>query len=89
MVYCVLSVCWKIPIFKIKLDGTNIKDLNVKWLRQHIGLVSQEPVLFACSIEENIRYGRMDVTMAEITTAAKEANAHDFISALPQVRTRK
>ncbi|XP_022083016.1 multidrug resistance protein 1A-like isoform X3 [Acanthaster planci] len=68
----------------VRIDGNDIKDLNVKWLRQHTGVVSQEPILFGCSIEENIRYGRMDVTMEEIMTAAKEANAHDFISALPQ-----
>ncbi|XP_038049407.1 ATP-dependent translocase ABCB1-like isoform X2 [Patiria miniata] len=68
----------------VKIDGNNIKDLNVKWLRQNTGVVSQEPILFGCSIEENIRYGRMDVTMEEIMTAAKEANAHDFIMALPE-----
>ena len=70
---------------KVKLDGVNIKDLNVRWLREHTGTVSQEPVLFDCSISENIRYGRMDVTNDEIIAAAKEANAHDFIDALPKV----
>ena len=48
-------------------------------------MVSQEPVLFDTTIGENIRYGRDDVSQAEIEQAAKEANAHDFISKLPQV----
>ena len=67
------------------IDGNDIKDLNIKWLRQHIGVVSQEPVLFALSIADNIRYGRDGVTDAEIEQAAREANAHDFISQLPDV----
>ena len=67
------------------VDNKNVKDLNVSWLRQQIGVVSQEPVLFGTTIAENIKYGRMDVTQAEIEQAAKEANAHDFITLLPQV----
>ena len=55
------------------------------WLRRHIGVVSQEPILFAASIAENIRYGREDVTDKELQEAAMMANAHDFISKLPQV----
>lgn len=50
-----------------------------------IGVVSQEPVLFATTIAENIRYGRLDVTQYEIEQAAKEANAYDFIMTLPDV----
>jgi len=53
------------------------------WLRYHIGYVSQDPVLFGTTIYENIRYGRDDVSPDEIVEAAKMANAHDFISALP------
>ncbi|XP_063964755.1 ATP-dependent translocase ABCB1-like [Lytechinus pictus] len=68
----------------VKIDGIDIRDLNVSWLRDHIGVVSQEPVLFATTIEENIRYGRLDVTHEQIEMAAKEANAHDFISKLPE-----
>ncbi|XP_072431434.1 ATP-dependent translocase ABCB1 isoform X1 [Chiloscyllium punctatum] len=68
---------------EITLDGHDIRTLNVKWLRQHIGIVSQEPILFATTIAENIRYGREDVTDEEIEQAAKEANAFDFISMLP------
>mmetsp|Transcript_20583 Transcript_20583/g.59736 ORF Transcript_20583/g.59736 Transcript_20583/m.59736 type:complete len:1251 (-) Transcript_20583:552-4304(-) len=64
----------------ISLDGNDLRDLNVKWLRRQIGLVSQEPVLFARSIKENIAYGcRGNVSQEEIENAAKLANAHDFI----------
>ncbi|XP_068791160.1 ATP-binding cassette sub-family B member 5 isoform X1 [Struthio camelus] len=68
---------------EVTLDGQDIRTLNVKWLRENIGIVSQEPVLFATTIAENIRYGREDVSDAEIEQAAKEANAFDFISRLP------
>ncbi|XP_008944124.1 PREDICTED: multidrug resistance protein 1-like [Merops nubicus] len=68
---------------EITLDGRDIRTLNVKWLRDNIGVVSQEPVLFATTIAENIRYGREDISDAEIEQAAKEANAFDFISRLP------
>ena len=67
------------------IDGQNIRELNVKWLRRNIGVVSQEPVLFATTIAENIQYGRDGVTQQEIETAAKNANAHDFIMKLPKV----
>ncbi|XP_060086046.1 ATP-dependent translocase ABCB1-like [Ylistrum balloti] len=68
---------------QILIDGTDIRELNVPWLRQHIGIVSQEPVLFATTIAENIRYGRENVTDDEIRKAAEMANAHNFISNLP------
>lgn len=71
--------------FQITLDGQDIRALNVKWLQENIGIVSQEPVLFATTIAENIRYGREDISDAEIEQAAKEANAFDFISKLPDV----
>lgn len=60
--------------------GVDMKQLNVKWLRNQIGLVSQEPLLFDQSIAENIKFGMPDATQEEIEEAAKEANAHDFIS---------
>ncbi|XP_018426935.1 PREDICTED: multidrug resistance protein 1B-like [Nanorana parkeri] len=68
---------------EVTVDGHDIRTLNVKWLRESIGVVSQEPVLFGTTIKENIRYGREDVTDAEIIQATKEANAYDFISKLP------
>ncbi|KAK2531311.1 multidrug resistance protein 1 [Columba livia] len=67
----------------VTIDGHNIKTLNVRYLREIIGVVNQEPVLFATTIAENIRYGREDVTMEEIEKATKEANAYDFIMKLP------
>ncbi|KAM9973614.1 hypothetical protein ACTFIW_010724 [Dictyostelium discoideum] len=69
---------------EVYLDGTNIKEINIHSLRKNIGLVSQEPVLFANSIAENIRYGNENATMDQIIEACKTANAHDFISALPE-----
>ncbi|XP_063781235.1 ATP-binding cassette sub-family B member 5-like [Pseudophryne corroboree] len=67
----------------IVVDGHDIQSLNVQYFREFIGVVSQEPVLFATTIKQNIKYGRLDVTNEEIETAAKEANAYDFIMALP------
>lgn len=67
------------------MGSHELQSLNVKWLREQIGVVSQEPILFATTIAENIRYGRLDVTLDEIKRAAKYANAHDFIKKLPHV----
>ena len=68
---------------QITIDGYEINSLNLKWLRSQIGVVSQEPVLFDTTVAENIRYGREDASMEDIQEAAKKANAHDFISKLP------
>jgi len=68
---------------QVLVGGHNIRSLNLKWLRSHIGIVCQEPVLFDTTIAENIRYGKEGATMKEIEDAAKNANAHDFISELP------
>ena len=74
----------------ITLDGTDIKELNIRWLRSQIGYVGQEPVLFSGSIQDNIGYGldkdlhpRGDQFLEKIETAAKLANAYDFIQELP------
>ncbi|KAL6034359.1 hypothetical protein STEG23_030527, partial [Scotinomys teguina] len=67
----------------VSIDGQDIRTINVRYLREIIGVVSQEPVLFATTIAENIRYGRDNVTMDEIEKAVKEANAYDFIMKLP------
>lgn len=69
----------------VRIDGRDVRDLNISWLRTHLGVVNQEPVLFATSIIENIRFGRDGVTNEEIIKAAKAANAHNFIMDLPQV----
>ncbi|KAJ2998322.1 ATP-binding cassette sub- B member 10, mitochondrial [Globomyces sp. JEL0801] len=70
---------------RITIDGVSIKELDPNWMRDKVmGLVSQEPVLFATTIKENIRYGKPDATDEEIYQAAKEANAHDFILQFPK-----
>ncbi|KAM0023078.1 putative ABC-type xenobiotic transporter [Helianthus debilis subsp. tardiflorus] len=68
---------------QVMLDGHDIKGLKLKWLRQQIGLVSQEPALFATTIQENILLGRPDASMVEIEEAARVSNAHSFIIKLP------
>ena len=69
----------------ISLDGVEIKSLKVNWLRDRMGLVGQEPVLFNDTIRANIAYGKHKVvTEEEIIKVAKAANAHEFISSLPQ-----
>ncbi|XP_029348794.1 bile salt export pump [Echeneis naucrates] len=69
---------------KVTLDGHDIRTLNIQWLRSLIGIVEQEPMLFATTIGENIRFGRPGVSMEDIIQAAKEANAYNFIMELPQ-----
>lgn len=69
---------------QVTLDGHDIRGLNIQWLRSLIGIVEQEPVLFATTIAENIRYGRPGVSTDDIIKAAKEANAYNFIMDLPQ-----
>ncbi|KAM4602918.1 ATP-binding cassette sub-family B member 10, mitochondrial [Polymixia lowei] len=71
----------------ITIDGQDVRDLSPHWLRSHIGTVSQEPVLFSCSIRDNIAYGAADpdaVTTEDIYRAARVANAHDFVQAFPK-----
>ncbi|XP_026327715.1 multidrug resistance protein 1-like isoform X2 [Hyposmocoma kahamanoa] len=68
----------------ISIDGRDVKDLSVRWLRSQIGLVGQEPVLFNTTVRENIRYGRDDTSDEDIEAAAKQANAHEFIMKLPK-----
>lgn len=68
---------------KISLDGVDIKDIKRSSLRQHMGFVLQDSFLFKGTILENIRYGRLNATDEEVIEAAKNANAHDFISRLP------
>ncbi|EXB60649.1 ABC transporter B family member 13 [Morus notabilis] len=68
---------------KILLDGHDLKTLQLKWLREQMGLVSQEPALFATTIIDNIFFGKEDANMDWIIEAAKAANAHSFIEELP------
>ena len=65
------------------ITGQDIKKLKLKSLRRHVGLVQQEPALFATTIYENILYGKEGALESEVMEAAKLANAHDFICSLP------
>ncbi|KAK7245613.1 hypothetical protein RIF29_40460 [Crotalaria pallida] len=69
---------------EVLIDGVNLKSFQVKWIREQIGLVGQEPVLFAGSFKENIAYGKENATDEEITTAITLANAKKFIDKLPR-----
>jgi ATP-binding cassette subfamily B (MDR/TAP) protein 1 len=69
---------------EVLIDSVNIKEFQLKWLRRQIGLVSQEPALFATTIKENILYGKDGATADEVVDAAKSANAYNFIMQLPQ-----
>ncbi|MEP7287618.1 MAG: ABC transporter ATP-binding protein [Chloroflexota bacterium] len=83
------TLCSLIPRFyevtegEILLDGTNIKDISLRSLRRNIGIVQQDVYLFAGTVADNIRYGKLDASNAEIIEAAQKANAHEFIMALP------
>lgn len=68
----------------VLIDGVNLKEFQLRWIRSKIGLVSQEPVLFAASIKENIAYGKDNATDQEIRAAAELANAAKFIDKMPQ-----
>lgn len=69
---------------RITVDGCDIRQVRMRSLRQQIGIVPQETALFSGSVGDNIRYGRLDAAQADIEAAARAANAHDFIRALPQ-----
>ena len=84
------TMCNLIPRFydvsdgTIRIDGKDIKELTLKSLRNNIGVVQQDVYLFAGTVMDNIRYGRLDASEEEIIEAAKNANAHDFIMELPE-----
>jgi ATP-binding cassette subfamily B protein len=69
---------------RVTLDGLDLRDINRSDFRRHMALVPQDPVIFAASARENIRFGRLDASDAEVEAAARAAAAHDFIAALPQ-----
>ncbi|GAB6930332.1 ABC transporter ATP-binding protein [Paenibacillus sp. JCM 10914] len=83
------TLCSLIPRFyetsegSIMIDGHNIREVTQRSLRQQIGMVQQDVYLFAGTVAENIRYGKMNADMEEIIAAARQANAHDFIMTLP------
>lgn len=69
---------------RITLDGVDIRELTLRNLRSHVGMVSQQVLLANGTVADNIRFGRPDATQAEVEQAAKAARAHDFVVALPQ-----
>jgi ATP-binding cassette, subfamily B, bacterial len=83
------TLCSLIPRFyevtagRILLDGQDIRDVTLRSLRRNIGIVQQDVYLFAGTVADNIRYGKLDASRHEIVEAAKQAHAHDFIMALP------
>ena len=83
------TLCSLIPRFydttegDILIDGRNVRDIRPRSLRQNIGIVQQDVYLFAGTVAENLRYGKLDASSDEIIEAAKQAHAHDFIMALP------
>lgn len=83
------TLCSLIPRFydvtsgSIKIDGEDVRDVTLKSLRNNIGIVQQDVYLFSGTIYENILYGRPDATREEVIAAAKNANAHEFIMAMP------
>lgn len=83
------TLCALIPRFydieagAIRIDGTDIREVTLTSLRRHVGVVQQDVYLFAGTVAENLRYGRPDASDAELEAAARAANAHEFIIALP------
>lgn len=68
---------------RILVDGVDLRDLDLAWWRNQVGIVSQEPTLFAGTIEENIAYGRSGSTPEEVRNAAEQANCTSFIQSFP------
>lgn len=75
---------YDVDVGTVRIDGVDIKKLQLKWLREKMGLVSQDHALFGTPIKENILFGKPDATMGEIYAAAMTANAHNFIRQLPE-----
>jgi ABC-type multidrug transport system fused ATPase/permease subunit len=72
------------PTFgSILINGENLKDINIKYHRKRIGVVTQDPVLFTGSIKDNIKYGKEDATDEDVFLAAKLANTHEFVQSFP------
>jgi len=69
---------------RIAIDGIDVRDFRLSALREGVGLVAQQVMLFNASVLDNIAYGRADATPAQVEAAARAARAHDFVAALPQ-----
>ena len=68
---------------QILIDGVDLRDYDVHWLRRQVGVVLQEPYLFHGTVSDNIRYGNPDASDAQVIAAARAANAHDFVVGFP------
>jgi ATP-binding cassette subfamily B (MDR/TAP) protein 8 len=79
-----LSRLYDVEQGAVTIDGVDVRDLEPESLHEVVGIVSQQPTLFSCSVRDNIRYGKPDATDLEVQEAARAANAHDFISAFPK-----
>lgn len=75
---------YDVPSGRITFDGVDLRELDLHWLRRQIGIALQETVLFAGTVRDNIRYGRMSATHDQVTAAARAAQMHDFVAGLPQ-----
>ncbi len=75
---------YEISSGSVRIDGIDVRELALKQLREQVSIVLQEPLLFSTTIKDNIRYGRMEATDEEVIAAAEGANAHEFITRLPQ-----
>ncbi len=69
---------------RVTLDGVDLRQLEPEELRRHVALVPQDPVIFGATARENIRYGRLEADAAQIEAAARSAEAHEFLTELPQ-----
>ncbi|HQJ25174.1 MAG TPA: ATP-binding cassette domain-containing protein, partial [Bacillota bacterium] len=69
---------------RVLVDGTDVRDMDLKALRDSVGMVLQDPVLFTGTIRDNIRWGKADATDEEVIEAARVAQAHDFIASFPE-----
>ena len=74
---------WDVSEGRVLVDGHDVRDLPIRSLREAISLVPQDATVFGGTVEDNIRYGRLQATDAELEAAARAANAHDFITAMP------
>jgi ATP-binding cassette, subfamily B, bacterial len=69
---------------RVLVDGADVRDLSLRSLRREIGVIAQDPFLFSASVRENLAFGRPEATDGEIELAARRAQAHEFIEALPE-----
>ena len=89
-VISLLERFYNITSGRLTIDGVDLQDFSLRWLRSQISIVSQEPVLFSGSIADNICYGALhqELTDEDVISAAMSANIHEFIMTLPNVSSK-